>query len=271
MLLAFAAAWELAGGAGERIGAGARGALLDGSPAAAPARSARPPSGSGCRSGSSAPGSPAGSSRARSSPRSSPARASAALVAIAAVPVVPARLGVVGRRGAGGRRLPRPRRAARARRAPAPGALRRRAARTRSTCSRSARPRVATRRPGSARSPTGTSGPLAAELGRAVAEIECGRPLRDAIEELRERVPGAEVGALAAALERSRTYGSPLAEQLHLQATALRRDARRRIEERAARAAPKIQLVVALVLVPSVLLMIVAAIVAHSDALLGQF
>ena len=81
---------------------------------------------------------------------------------------------------------------------------------------------------------------------------------------------GAEVGALAAALERSRTYGSPLAEQLHLQATALRRDARRRIEERAARAAPKIQLVVALVLVPSVLLMIVAAIVAHSDALLGQ-
>ena len=84
-------------------------------------------------------------------------------------------------------------------------------------------------------------------------------------------MPGAEVGALAAALERSRTYGSPLAEQLHLQATALRRDARRRLEEQAARAAPKIQLVVALVLVPSVLLTILAAIVAHSDALLGQY
>jgi tight adherence protein C len=82
-------------------------------------------------------------------------------------------------------------------------------------------------------------------------------------------VPGAEVGALAAALERSRRYGSPLAEQLREQATALRRDARRRIEERAARAAPKIQLVVALVLVPSVLLMILAAIVAHSDQLFG--
>ena len=35
------------------------------------------------------------------------------------------------------------------------------------------------------------------------------------------------------------------------------------------RAAPKIQLVVALVLVPSVLLMILAALIAHSDALLG--
>ena len=51
--------------------------------------------------------------------------------------------------------------------------------------------------------------------------------------------------------------------------SSLRRDARRRIEERAARAAPKIQLVVALVLVPSVLLMIVAALVANSDALFG--
>jgi tight adherence protein C len=115
----------------------------------------------------------------------------------------------------------------------------------------------------------GSTGPLAVELAAAVAEIECGVPTRDALASLRDRIPGAEVGALAAALERSRSYGSPLAEQLHAQATALRRDARRRIDERAARAAPKIQLVVALVLVPSVLLMIGAAIIAHSDALFG--
>jgi tight adherence protein C len=113
--------------------------------------------------------------------------------------------------------------------------------------------------------------PLAAELATAVAEVEAGRPPRMALAELHERLPGAEIGALAAALERSRSHGSPLAEQLHDQGTALRRDARRRIEERAARAAPKIQLVVALVLVPSVLLMILAAIVAHSDALFGAF
>jgi len=114
-------------------------------------------------------------------------------------------------------------------------------------------------------------GPLASELATAVAEVEAGRSPRDALASLRERLPGSEIGALAAALERSRSHGSPLAEQLHDQATALRRDARRRIEERAARAAPKIQLVVALVLVPSVLLMILAAIVAHSDALFGSF
>ena len=118
---------------------------------------------------------------------------------------------------------------------------------------------------------TGAAGPLTGELARMVAEVECGRPLRDALAALRRRVPGAEIGALAAALERSRTYGSPLADQLHLQATGLRRAARRRIEDRAARSAPKIQLVVALVLVPSVLLALAAALVAHSDELLGQF
>jgi len=117
----------------------------------------------------------------------------------------------------------------------------------------------------------GTTGPLAAELAVAVARIECGASQAEALESLRERVPVAEIGALAAALERSRRFGSPLADQLREQATSLRRDQRRRIEERAARAAPKIQLVVALVLVPSVLLLIVAAIVANSDRLLAGF
>ena len=117
----------------------------------------------------------------------------------------------------------------------------------------------------------GTTGPLAAELAIAVAEIECGTSERRAIEALRERVPGIEIGSLAAALERSRRYGSPLAEQLHEQASALRAEGRRRVEERAARAAPKIQLVVALVLVPSVLLTLVAAILAHSDSLLAGY
>jgi tight adherence protein C len=113
------------------------------------------------------------------------------------------------------------------------------------------------------------AGPLATELAVAVAEIDAGSSQRDAVEALGLRLGGVEVRSLAAALERSRRYGSPLADQLSEQASALRRDARRRVEERASRAAPKIQLVVALVLVPSVLLMILAAIIAHSDALFG--
>jgi tight adherence protein C len=121
-----------------------------------------------------------------------------------------------------------------------------------------------------------TGGPLSAELAITVAEMECGSAQREAIAALRARNASgggvrAGLGALASALERSRRFGSPLADQLHAQAVALRRDARRRIEERAARSGPKIQLVVAMVLVPSVLLMILAALVAHADALFGAF
>jgi len=117
----------------------------------------------------------------------------------------------------------------------------------------------------------GTTGPLARELAVAATELECGASQRAAFDGLRERIPGGEAASLAAALERSSRYGSQLADQLRDQATSLRRDHRRRIEELAARAAPKIQLVVALVLVPSVLLMIAAALIANSDVLLSGF
>jgi tight adherence protein C len=115
------------------------------------------------------------------------------------------------------------------------------------------------------------SGPLADELRVAVAELDCGRSLAEALSTLRERVPGSEIATLCASIERSRRLGSPLADQLRRQATSLRRDQRRAVEDRAARAAPKIQLVVALVLVPSVLLMIAAALIANADVLLGGF
>jgi tight adherence protein C len=114
-------------------------------------------------------------------------------------------------------------------------------------------------------------GPLADELRVTVAELSCGRPLSEALLSLRCRAPGGEVATLCAAIERSHRYGSPLADRLQGQAGALRRDQRRTVEERAARAAPKIQLVVALVLVPSVLLMIAAALIANADVLLSGF
>jgi len=114
-------------------------------------------------------------------------------------------------------------------------------------------------------------GPLAEELRLAVAEISSGVPLSEALDSLRRRAPGGEVATLVAAVERSRRFGSPLADQLRRQATSLRRDSRRATEERAARAAPKIQLVVALVLVPSVLLMITAGLIANAGKLLVGF
>lgn len=114
-------------------------------------------------------------------------------------------------------------------------------------------------------------GPLAEEMRITSAEISCGTSLGTALRSLRGRVSGSEMATLVAAIERSRRFGSPLADQLRRQAGALRRDSRRAVEERAARAAPKIQLVVALVLVPSVLLMIAAGLIANAGTLLAGF
>jgi tight adherence protein C len=115
------------------------------------------------------------------------------------------------------------------------------------------------------------NGPLADELRITAAELRSGVPLSAALRSLRERVPGSELATLCASIERSHLLGSPLADQLRRQSAALRRSQRRGVEERAARAAPKIQLVVALVLVPSVLLMIAAGLIANADLLLSGF
>ena len=112
-------------------------------------------------------------------------------------------------------------------------------------------------------------GPLARELAVLSAETSCGAPQREALAGLRRRVPVGEVAAMCGVIERSRRYGSPLAEQLQEQASSLRAAQRRRIEEQAARAAPKIQLAVALLLVPSVLLMIAAGLLANIDRFLA--
>lgn len=116
-----------------------------------------------------------------------------------------------------------------------------------------------------------SGGPLREELARTVAAIECGDSQQESLRALRERSSGGTLGSLAAALERSRRHGSPLSRTLHEQAGSLRQDQRRAIGERAARAAPKMQLVVALLLVPSVLLIVAAAIVANSGSLLPSF
>jgi tight adherence protein C len=114
-------------------------------------------------------------------------------------------------------------------------------------------------------------GPLARELAMLSAESSCGLAQSEALESLRRRAPIREVGAMCGVIERSRRYGSPLSDQLREQATGLRGVQRRRIEEQAARAAPKIQLAVALLLVPSVLLMIAAGLLANIDRFMAGF
>ena len=102
-------------------------------------------------------------------------------------------------------------------------------------------------------------GPLAGEWLTAGRAVTLGIPLEAALSELAARAPLPEVRALVAALDRSRRHGAPLAETLAAQARDARFALARSAREEAARAGPKIQLVVALLLVPSVLLLVAAA------------
>lgn len=106
------------------------------------------------------------------------------------------------------------------------------------------------------------TGPLAAEWGTVGREVALGLPLATALERSERRLPLPEVHALWAALLRAQRHGAPLGETLAAQAREARLVRRRRIEEDAAKAGPKIQLVVALLLVPSVLLLVAAALAA---------
>jgi tight adherence protein C len=102
-------------------------------------------------------------------------------------------------------------------------------------------------------------GVLAAELRRAAGRRALGVPAATALAELERRAPGEGVGVLCAALRRADRHGAPLADALAAQAGQARSRSAARTAEAAARAAPRIQLVVALLLVPSVLLLVAAA------------
>jgi tight adherence protein C len=89
-------------------------------------------------------------------------------------------------------------------------------------------------------------------LGAARSEV---------LRELVARCPGTGVATLAAAIARSDRHGAPLAPALAALAAEARAEQSRRLRDGAARAAPKIQLVVALVLVPAVMLLVGAVLV----------
>jgi tight adherence protein C len=105
------------------------------------------------------------------------------------------------------------------------------------------------------------NGPLATELGAAATRLSLGATRAEAFGELVARSPLEGVATLTAAVARADRHGAPLAPALEALVTEARAEQARRLREDAARAAPKIQLVVALVLVPAVMLLVGAVLV----------
>lgn len=106
------------------------------------------------------------------------------------------------------------------------------------------------------------TGVLASELDGAAARMQLGAPRADALRELSARCPAPGVATLAAAIARADLHGAPLTPALEALAAEARAEQARALRDAAARAAPKIQLVVALVLVPAVMLLVGAVLVA---------
>ncbi len=105
------------------------------------------------------------------------------------------------------------------------------------------------------------AGLLGAELGAAATREQLGATRAEALGVLVARCPVDGVAALAAAIARADRHGAPLAPALAALAGAARAEQARALRDAAARAAPKIQLVVALVLVPAVMLLFAAVMV----------
>ena len=102
-------------------------------------------------------------------------------------------------------------------------------------------------------------GVTSAELRAMFAEIDLGARRADAYRSLAERLGTPEARVLAAALVRADGLGLPLGATLTEQAEALRAARERLVRERAEKAAPRVQLVVALVMVPGAMILVLGA------------
>ncbi|MFA4930091.1 MAG: type II secretion system F family protein, partial [Patulibacter sp.] len=100
---------------------------------------------------------------------------------------------------------------------------------------------------------------LGTELRRTAGEVRLGVPVDAALSGLRRRCPAEGAGELVALLRRAHHQGAAVADGLQALADDLRDRRSRRAIDRAARAAPKIQLVVALLLVPAAMLLLATA------------
>lgn len=104
-------------------------------------------------------------------------------------------------------------------------------------------------------------GPLAEEMAIALREMDVGVSRRRAFTNLRERNDAESLGSFVTAVLQAEELGVPLSQALNDIAAEVRREFAQQTRRRAAKAGPKVSLVVTVTIVPAAMLLIGASLV----------
>lgn len=116
------------------------------------------------------------------------------------------------------------------------------------------------------------SSPLAQEIRRVLDDMQLGMSRREALVHLRERNGAQSVESWVSAMLQAEELGAPLGDTLQEIAQEVRRERAGEVRKLAAKAAPKISLVVTMLIVPGALLLIVASLfLSQLDTLTSVF
>ncbi len=117
-----------------------------------------------------------------------------------------------------------------------------------------------------------SSTPLGEEMRRVLDDMQLGMSRREALSHLRERNSAPSLDSWVGAMLQAEELGAPLGNTLQEIAQEVRRARAGEVRRAAAKAAPKISLVVTMVIVPGALLLIVASLfLSQLETLTGVF
>ena len=102
-------------------------------------------------------------------------------------------------------------------------------------------------------------GPVGEEMLIALRQMELGASRRAAFEALRERNASEQLSSFVAAQLQAEELGVPLSEALNDIATDMRRASHQAARRRAARATPRVSLIVTTLIVPGAMILILMA------------
>lgn len=126
-------------------------------------------------------------------------------------------------------------------------------------------------RPALARVAEAIGGPLGEEIRLTLRQMDLGASRRAAFSELRERNDSETLGTLVTALLQAEELGAPLTDVLGDIALDMRREFHQIARRKASQAAPRVSLIITMVIIPGAILLIITGLFTGSGVDMGQF